>query len=186
MRGRIIGGLLLAAAMVACGGGGDGGDGGGDEPIDQADVLASAAVCDGKANAAAPAIGTGSDQLAFYVHDDAGWALDSFSADLTEDAVALNPDEAAITVCLSVIDTGASVSCPFEDEGDQFTLVVTQATYDVAIRASATGEVLDQGSATSKEAECPFSAFWTTGEGTRTDYVQPTKDVLAMLEPYLA
>ena len=182
MKGRIVGGLVVAMAMVACGGGDDGGD----EPIDQAEVLDSAAVCEGQGNPAAPALGEGQDQLAFYLHDENGWALESWSAELPPDTEALIPDDAAVTVCLSVTATGETVTCDFEDEGDQFTLTVAQATYDVAIRASSTGEVLDQGTANSKAAECPFSAFWTEGEGTRTDYQDPTKDVLALLEPYIA
>jgi len=178
---RMIAGLLLIGALTACGGGDDEGD----DPVDQG-TFGAGAVCEGTGWEAAPAVGSGTEQLGFYVHDEDGWALDSWSAELPENAEALIPEEASIIVCLSVVETGASVSCPFEDEGDEFTLVVAEATFDVAIRAAATGETLAQGPATSGTAECPLAAFWTQGEGTRTDYAKPVDDVLALLEPYLA
>lgn len=170
---------MLAGLLAACGGDDDGG---GDGEVVE---LGSSVVCDGEGYDLAPAVGEGTDQAVVYVNGGSGWDYTSWS-DLPEGAVASVPEEASLAVCASVTETGASVSCPFEDEGEEFTLVVSEATYDVTIRAASTGEVLEQGTATSGPAECPFSAFWTSGEGTRTDYAEAGADVTALLEPLLA
>lgn len=182
MTGRsAIVGLVLVGTLAACGGGDDEGE----ETVDQG-TFGAGAVCEGTGWEEAPAVGSGTEQFAFYIHDEDGWRLDSWSGDVPEGTEATIPEEASIIVCLSVVETGASVDCPFEDEGDQFTLVATEATFDVSVRAAKTAEVLDQGSASSGTAECPLSAFWTEGEGTRIEYAEPVDDVLALLEPYLA
>jgi hypothetical protein len=172
-----IAAVLLVGTMTACGGGDDG-DGGG-EVVE----LSSSVVCNGEGYDLAPAVGSGTDQAVVYVNGGSGWDYTHWST-LPEDAIASVPEDASIAVCASVTETGASIECPFEDEGEEFTLVVAEATYDVAIRAASTGEVLEQGSVTSGAAECPGFASWTSGEGTRTEYAEA--DVTAMVDSALA
>jgi hypothetical protein len=179
-RAVVCGSMLVA--LAACGGGDDGGGSGGE--TGEVVELPSSVVCDGQGYDLAPAVGEGTDQAVVYVNGGSGWDYTSWGS-LPEEGVASVPEDASIAVCASVTQTGATVSCPFEDEGDKFTLVVSEATYDVTIRAASTGEVLERGTATSEAAECPFSAFWTSGEGTRTDYAEAGADVTAMLEPHL-
>jgi len=182
MVGRTVILGLMVVALAACGSGDDGGGSGGG--TGEVVELPSSVVCDGKGYDLAPAVGEGTDQAVVYVNGGSGWDYTNWGS-LPEGAVASVPEDASIAVCASVTQTGTSVSCPFEDEGEEFTLAVSEATYDVAIRAASTGEVLEEGTATSEAAECPFSAFWTSGEGTRTDYAEAGADVTTMLEPYL-
>lgn len=176
MRHRVaIVGLVMSWVLTACGG--DGGDAG--EVVE----LPSSVVCDGAGYELAPAVGAGTDQAVVYVNGGSGWDYTSWST-LPEDAVAAVPEDASLAVCATVTETGASIECPFEDEGEEFTLVMSEATYDVAIRAASTGDVLEQGPVASGAAECPGFASWTSGEGTRTEYAEA--DVTELVESALA
>ena len=176
--------LVVATGMLGgCSGGDDDGGGSGDTAPTVA--VPSDAVCDGTGNPAAPAMTESGNTVYIYVNDGSGWSYQSWFSDLPGGAEPLNPDEASLVVCLEVTGTSTTVTCPFEDEGDAFTLEVAEATYDATLRASSTGEVVETITTASEAPECPLSAFWTQGEGTRTDYAKPVDDVLAMLEPYL-
>ena len=174
--------FVLAGALTACGGGDGDGDGGGG--TGEVVELPSSVVCDGQGYDLAPAVGAGTEQVVVYVNGGSGWEYTSWGTNLPEGAEASVPEDASIAVCASVAETVTTVSCPFEDEGDEFTITVSEVTYDVTIRAASTGEVLDQGTATSGAAECPSFTSWTQGEGTRTEYAEA--DVTALLEPHLA
>lgn len=170
--------VVLAAAIViaSCGGGGSG-------SVDQADTFPSAAVCRGDANENAPAR-SGNDQGYVYVNEGEGWKAQWFDT-FGDKRAALPETEASVILCATVTQSSEVDRCEFETDGEAFSLILMEATYDVALRAASTAEVIATKTMTASNEECPFSTSWRTGEGERASFAPPADDIAAFLEASL-
>ncbi len=167
-------GLLLAA----CGGGDSGGG-----SVDLAGGLPSAAVCNGEPSSVNP---PSSDPFSGYVYlnDGTGWSTGWFDA--FGDHHAIVGDDATSILCVNVAESTEVERCDYEEEGEDFTLVLASATYELELRNADTANVIATDTLTAAPDDCPFVVSWTPGEGERTSYPRPSADALsATLDPFI-
>ena len=87
-----------------------------------------------------------------------------------------------LTGCIHRTSTTQVDACEFEDD---YTLIVYEATYEVSVRATQTGEVIAQETMTAP-AECPTMHMFTDGE-YEEDYFAVIDDqtIQNFIEPYV-
>lgn len=172
MRTRLahLSALTVAAVLLgACGGSDSGGS------IDQADSFPSAAVCNGEPNDKAPAAGS-PDKGYVYVNDGSGWRASWFGA--FGDNHALSADvEATVILCATITSSTEVERCDFEEDGDQFTLVLMEAEYDIEVRSASSAEVIATDTAVGSPDGCPFIGSWSQGEKERRSFPEPSADL---------
>ena len=144
---RRVGAVLVALALVA-------GACSEDDPY-SFDSLEP--VCDGEPHELGPELTEdGPNLLSLLVREspEDNWAWDPFldgelagefiDGEFVDDFTALLAPDAAMVVCLTVKDSSVDQLCTFEDG---YEIEYRDAEYDVVLRATATGEVLDETSA---------------------------------------
>jgi hypothetical protein len=170
--------VVAALALSACGGS-DGGGGGG-SAIDMADSFPSAAVCNGEPHEDAP---DGGESVGYvYLSDGEGWSSAWF--DTFGDAHAVVGDDANVILCATVTASSEGQRCEFEDDGDTFTLVMMEATYDVELRRAVTANVVGRDSVSAPADECPFITSWSPGEGERQSFPKPADGLQPLIDTF--
>ena len=173
---RLLAALLAVTALAGACGGDDGGS------TDQAATSSAAAVCDGEANETAPGIEPGTTPVAVYEDAGDGWTFQSWIGDLPESRDPIIPEDAGIVVCLEVTGSEVAEECEFEEEGQEFTLELADADYDVTVRGAATADELAAGSASATSGDCPTFTSFSGGETSRVQYARPVEEVVGLIE----
>ena len=177
---RLLPAVLLAALAVSCGG--SGGEGGSGDAIDLADTFASAKVCNGEANENVP--DPTASNVYTYLNEGSGWSTAWFG--LFGDSEAIVGDDASNILCATVTDSTEAERCEFEDDGDKFTLIMMDATYDIELRFAESANVIGRDSGSVSADPCPTITSWTPGEGERRDYPQPTELVQPFIDTFFS
>ncbi len=178
-RNLLIGGLAAALLVTACGGGDDGDA----SPVDLADGLPSAAVCNGEPSEVNP---PSSDPFSGYVYlnDGSGWATGWFDAFGEQHAIV--GDDATAILCVNVTETAESARCDYEEDGETFTLVMASATYEIDLRNADTANTIARDTFSVDAEDCPMIVSWTPGETERTSYPRPSDEqIQTSLGPFL-
>ncbi len=165
--------LAVTAFVASCGGSG----GGSSESVDLADSLPSAAVCNGEPNENVPESGNSTGYA--YLNGGDGWST-GWNEVFGEDK-AIVGDDAGNILCATVTESSEVERCEYEDNGESFTLILMEATYDIELRFAKSANVIGRDTGTATADECPVSVVWTPGEGERRQFAPPTE----ALEPIL-
>lgn len=167
--------------LAACGGS-DGSSSSDD--LDFADSFASAAVCNGEPSDVNP---PASEPFAGYAYLNEGSGAWGFGwSSVFGDQTAIVGDDATAILCVTVTETTESERCEYEEDGEMFTLVMVEASYDIELRNADTASVIARDSFDVAADECPFVTSWTEGEGERTSYpVASDEQIQLSLGPFL-
>lgn len=163
--------VFVVAALALMGCGGDDDDGGG--TVDLSDGLASAAVCNGEPSGVAPPSSDPGFSGYVYLNPGDGWTTGWF--DTFGDNQAIVGDDAQSILCVTVTESSEGQRCPYEEDGEQFELVMMNATYQYELRHADTANVVANGTGSASAEPCPTFASWTSGEGERQDWPFPTE-----------
>lgn len=193
-RSAIVAALLMALGLVACGGSEEKPTGGtvAEDPVTVTEAPEEApdvaAVCDGKANDAAPDYDNGAGNVTVYQKekDSSEYLPRDFVGELPEGSIAPTPEEATVVVCLDITESEVVDTCNYDDPetGDEFRVQIANATYNVTAYEAQTGEEIE----TTKEIEgevgsCPPSEVFEEGQLSEIDYARPIDDLKAFLDP---
>jgi predicted small secreted protein len=164
---------LAAISLAACGGSDEGA---GSSTFDLASSLPSAAVCNGEPSEVNP---PSTDPISGYVYINGGDGWTTGWIDTFGDQRAIVGDDATTILCVKVTDSTEVTRCPYEDDGDEFELVMVDATYSFSLRNADTANEIARGTASGSAGDCPLSTSWSQGENERTSYPAPTEGDLA-------
>lgn len=195
---RSVIGLVLAAGVVglaACGGG-DGqvdlNPGVAEDPVTITEAPsnpdAAAGVCTGTPNRDAADYDQRNGTVTVFQKNpgSSDYVFRSYLDQLPEGTVALEPSQASVVVCLDVTNSEVIDTCTYTDEqsGEDFTLEIASASYDVKIFEAQTGRKIDDEVDLEEDArECPASATFTEGENSQIDYARPITTLETLLQP---
>lgn len=185
---------LVALLLSACGGGGSGTEGldeVADDPVTVTEAPDSpgdaAAVCDGTANGDAADYDQGDGTVAVFEREQGSdYEFRSYVDNLPEGTVATNPDEASVVVCFEITNSEVVDSCTYTDEqsGDEFTVDIANATYNVTIREATTARVIEEEMELEGEVrDCPGASTFTEGQNSKIDYARPAAELQTLLGP---
>lgn len=183
---------LVALALGACGGSSDeGNDDVAEDPVTVTEPPSSpgdaAAVCEGTPNSDAADYDQGNGAVTVFQREQGGdYEFRSYVDNLPEGSVATNPDEASIVVCLEITNSEVVDTCTYTDEqsGEEFTVDIANATYDVAILEATTAREIEKETELEGEVrDCPAASTFTEGEDSKIDYARPAAELNALLGP---
>lgn len=177
---RALHGILVAcvaAAATGCGGSGDAND-----TIDLADAFASARVCNGEANENVPEGANGTA----YTHLSNGDGWSTAWPGVFGDNEAIVGDDAGNILCVTVTASSEAQRCDYEDDGDAFTLIMMDATYDIELRFASSANVIGRDSGSATADDCPTVVSWTPGESERQQFPVPTEALQPLLDTFFS
>lgn len=177
---RAVGVLTTIIFLAACGGS-DGGSG--PAPFDEADFDPAAAVCTGEPNPNAPT-GAGGTELGYaYRNDGNGWRT-AWTSVFGANQASIAETEASSILCATVVESSETERCEFEQDGETFTLVMMEATYDIELRFASSGNVIGTDTVSAASDECPFVTSWSLGDTERKSWPEPTAELARTLDVF--
>ena len=120
-----------------------------------------------------------SDPSSGYVYINGGDGWSTGWTDTLGDQRAIVGDDATMILCVQVTESTEVARCPYEEGGDEFELVMVDATYSYSLRNADTANEIARGTASGTAADCPLLTAWSEGEAPRVTYPAPTEGDLA-------